>query len=171
MDDHRMTTAFRSTAAFAARTRSAAPAVERATFVTFSLGGRRFAVPVEAVERVLQTFGADMRKRTHVSHAGVDVPLADLALGLGLAGTPSDTSRVLVLNLPTGWLAAVVDEVHDVAVVDAAMISLAGRRNVTEESERVGDAGLPTGVQGMFVQRDHETLVLDVGRALGFRFT
>ena len=163
-------TPFRSTAAFASRARSTAPAVERATFVTFSLGGRRFAAPVETVERVLQV-GAELHGGTHVSYGAVDVPLVNLAASLGLVSRPSDASRVLILNLPTGWLAASVDEVHAVAVVDAAMISLAGRENGNVASARSGDDSLPPGVQGLFVLRDQETLVLDVGRALGFRFT
>ena len=161
---------FRSTAAFAARARNSAPAIERATFVTFSIGGRRLAAPVETVERVLQG-GAAVPQRAHVTYAGRDVPLVDLAAHLGLQRRPSESSRILVLKLPTGWLAAIVDEVHDVATVDAAMISLAGRGSARTENTSPGDDSVPPGVQGLFVQRDQETLVLDVGRALGFRFT
>ena len=163
-------TPFRSTAAFATRARSTAPAVERATFVTFSLGGRRFAAPVETVERVLQ-LPAEVHGGTHVSYSDIDVPLVNLAASLGLVSRLSDSSRVLILNLPAGWLATSVDEVHAVAVVDAAMISLAGRDNGSSASTRSGCDSLPPGVQGLFVLRDQETLVLDVGRALGFRFT
>lgn len=159
---------FRSTAAFATRTRNSAPAVERATFVTFTVDGRRFAAPVETVERVLPPPGS--LRSTHVPYGGVDVPLVDLAGSLGLAVHLSDTSRVLILKFPSGWLAALVDEVHDVAIVDAAMISLAGR-DTNGSGVRTTNDGLPAGVQGLFLQRDQETLVLDVGRVLGFRFS
>ena len=160
---------FRSTAAFASRARSAAPVVERATFVTFSLGGWRLAAPVETVERVLPCDNSVRDGGTHVSYGGVSVPLVDLAAKLGGALRHSDASRVLILKLPAGWLAAVVDEVHEVAVVDAALISTPSRRNSDESNDRAGESDLPPGVQGLFVQRDRETLVLDVGRALGFR--
>ncbi|MEO7520947.1 MAG: chemotaxis protein CheW [Gemmatimonas sp.] len=162
---------FRSTAAFASRARSAAPVVDRATFVTFSLGGRRLAAPVETVERVLPCDRCVRDGGSHVSYCGVDVPLVDLAAHIGGAVRHTDASRVLILKLPAGWLAAVVDEVHDVAVVDAAVISTPSRSPADESNDRGGEVDLPRWVQGMFVQRDRETLVLDVGRALGFRFS
>ena len=171
--------AFRSTAAFAARARSVAPAVERAAFVTFSIGGRRLAAPVETVERVLNLDSRAAHDATHVTYADRDVPLVDLASYLGLVRQPSASSRILILKLPSGWLAAAVDEVHDVAVVDAALISLAGRgaaragaaKADIAQANIASEDDLPPGVQGTFVQRDQRTLVLDVGRALGFRFS
>jgi len=126
---------------------------------------------VETVERVLQGKAVESSDATSVSYAGREVPLVDLAAHLGFARRPSESSRILVLNLPTGWLAAQVDEVHEVAIVDAAMISLAGRTSGGADGPRRSEDGLPPGVQGLFVQEAGETLVLDVGRALGFRFS
>jgi chemotaxis signal transduction protein len=159
---------FRSTSAFAARARRSAPAIERATFVCFMLGGRRFAAPVESVERVLRwnvidaNAEGDVPQVRTVSYARRDVPLADLAGHLGLEDRPSAASRVLILNVPTGWVAAVVDAVLDVATVDAAIITLVERSEAPD---------LPRGVRGMFIRQNQPLLVLDVGRALGFRFS
>ena len=150
---------FRSTAAFALRRRSSAPMVERATFVTFSLGGRRFAAAVEAVERVLR-WTAISADDAHVAYAGRDVPFADLAARLGVAQAPSAASRVLIVSMPAGWIAVVVDEVHEIATVDASRIATC----TAEEAA----AHVP-GARGRFVRQDQETLVLDIARALGFR--
>lgn len=157
---------FRSTAAFAARTRATAPAVERATFVTFSLGGRRFAAPVETVERVLRWSAVRPAGADHaegdlgtVSYAGRNVPLVDLAGALDLEYQPSASSRALVLTVPGGWLAAVVDDVHEIATVEAASIEPIAPDRVD----------LPAGVRGAFMRHDREMLVLDIVRALGAR--
>jgi chemotaxis signal transduction protein len=177
---------FRSTAAFALRARSKASAVERATFVTFSVGDHRFAAAVEAVERVLRwtahapaAVGADAGARTTVCYAGRDVPVVDFAERLGLVGRSSDASRVLVLNVANGWLAAVVDAVHDITTVDAASISVVAVAPVPgADAESRGAAAFATdfatafaGARGTFVRDGREILVLDVARALGFRFT
>jgi chemotaxis signal transduction protein len=169
---------FRSTAAFALRARSKASVVERATFVTFSVGGRRFAAAVESVERVLRgsvsgsggdaTGGA---MTTQVHYAGRAVPLVHFAERLGLDARPSASSRVLVLNVANGWLAAVVDAVHEIATVDAASISLAGISPALVADGTEGAIAACAGARGTFHRDGREVLVLDVARALGFRFS
>ena len=170
---------FQSTAAFATRARSTAASIERATFVTFSLGGRRFAAPVETVERVLRWTAVkqaclgrgDSDSTTHVPHAGRDVPFVDLAAHLALVYEPSSMSRVLVLGMPTGWLAAVVDAVHEIATVDAASIKLVGRAVADQgKAGREPDGSMPHGVRGIFMRHGHGTMVIDIARALGLRF-
>ena len=154
--------------------------MERATFVTFSVGGRRFAVAVESVERVLRWAPGDPRGgaaevTTHVDHAGREVPLVHFAERLGLTAHASPASRVLVLNVANGWLAAVVDAVHEITTVDAASISLVGiAPALVPAPVAAGTEGALTafaGARGTFKKDSREVLVLDVARALGFRFT
>lgn len=149
---------FRSTVAFAARTRSHAPAIERATFVTFSMAGRRFAAAVEAVVRVIRPAGES--GAPHVHHAGRDVPIADLAQALGVPSAPTSLTRVLITTVPGGWIGVAVDEVHEIATVDASGITAIDADDAA--------ATIP-GVRGRFMRKDVETFVLDVARALGFR--
>lgn len=155
---------FKSTLAFAARRRATAPAVERATFVTFSLGGLQLAAAVEAVERVLRpTSVAGMpgaSATSHVRYAERDVPFADLAGALGVEAVPSAASRVLVISLPAGWIAVRVDIVHEIATVDAANIA---------PVDRDAQSGRLSGARGTFERHEQEIVVLDVARALGFR--
>ena len=168
---------FRSTAAFALRARSKALAVERATFVTFSVGDARLAVAVESVERVLRWTSSGARgdeagaTSMHIRHAGREVPLVHFAARLGLVARPSAASRALVLNIANGWLAAVVDAVHEITTVDAASISLAGIAPALVADGTEGALPVCAGARGTFMKDGREVLVLDVARALGFRFT
>ncbi len=152
---------FRSTAVFSPRARASVIAVDRATLVIFSIGAHRFAVPVERVERVLR---ADIVERATgasdnaVSYAGRSLTLANLAASLGLVLTPSDRSRVLVFAERTGWVAAAVDGVHEVATIDAAIVApLASDGSQTY---------WPVGALGVFDRLEQRILVLDVTRAL-----
>jgi chemotaxis signal transduction protein len=169
---------FRSTAAFALRARSKAGAVERATFVTFSVGDQRFAMAVEAVERVLRwtadapSEGCGVANALGlVRYAGRDSPVVEFAERLGIAGRPSQSSRVLVLNVANGWLAAVADAVHDITTVDAASISVICSGPAFATSSTQSGAAAFAGVRGTFVRDGREILVLDVARALGVRFS
>ncbi len=161
---------FRTTAAFAARSRSQAPAIERATFVMFTIGGRRYAAAVEAVERVLRIGVGEQSPCSHVEYAGRRIPLADLAAALGASSshtaltqtvlTQTALTRVLVVTVPGGWIGVAVDEVHEIATVDAS--------GITPVDADEPAAALP-GVRGRFVRHDVVAFVLDVARALGFR--
>ena len=145
---------FRSTAAFSPRTRAPAVAVDRATFVIFSIGEHRFGVPVERAERVLRAdFALDS-----VTYSGRSLPLANLASALGLVLVPSIRSRVLVVAYAQSWIAAAVDAVHEVATIDASMVA-----------PLVYDGTptyLPVGARGIFMRQEQTVLVLDVARAL-----
>lgn len=151
---------FRSTAAFAMRSRAQTPAIERATFVTFSIGGRRFAAAVEAVERVLRIPGCDGASPEFVEYAAREVPLADLAGAIGEQSPQTALTRVLVVTVPGGWIGVPVDQVHEIATVDASAIM-----PVVQEDAA---AAIP-GVRGRFVRHDKDVLVVDIARALGFR--
>ncbi|MES2524925.1 MAG: chemotaxis protein CheW [Gemmatimonadota bacterium] len=178
---------FRSTTAYAARARSTAHAIERATFVTFTVGAYRFAAPVESIERVLRERAeavVTVDGVARVQYRGLAVPVVNLAAYLGEAGEPaapaktdpagarasSPSTRMLIVSLPTGWVAVAVDAVHEIATIDAAIITLVGHAPADPTQPAVRGALLP-GVRGMFIRQEQQTLVLDIGRALGFRFT
>jgi len=110
---------FKSTALFAVR-RRAVSAVERATFVCFSIGEHRLAGPVELIDRVLRPSTA----APSVIFEGRELPYADLAapLGLALGGGAVGLQRVLVAHVNDDWWALPVDAVHDVVSVDASEV-------------------------------------------------
>lgn len=110
---------FKSTALFAARRRTVS-AVERATFVCFSIGQHRLAGPVELIDRVLRP----STDTPGVSFEGRLLPYADLAtpLGLALGAGPAGLRRVLVAHVNDVWWALPVDAVHDVVSVDASEV-------------------------------------------------
>ena len=145
---------FRSTAAFSPRTRANVVAVDRATFVIFSIGERRFGVSVERVERVLR---ADFAHDS-VTYDGRSLTLANLASALGLALAPSLRSRVLVLSNGQSWIAAAVDAVHEVATIDASVVA-----PLVDDGTHTY---LPLGARGVFTRQEQTVLVLDVARAL-----
>jgi len=125
---------FRSTASFTRRTRTTT-VVERATFVLFSIGGKRFAAPVEVVDRVERPTAA-----MFAAHDGCRAPetglFLDIAAPLGVAlGTGEATSRrVLVVTLPHGACRIPVDAVHEVAAIDAALVLPLDRDDPSHES-------------------------------------
>lgn len=151
---------FRSTAAFAARSRAQAPAIERATFVTFDIGGRRFAAAVEAVERVLRVRAPEHESQQFIEYAARQVPLADLAGALGAPSPRTALTRVLVVTVPGGWIGVTVDGVQEIATVDAS--------GITPVDQDDAAAAIP-GVRGHFVRHGEAVLVVDIARALGFR--
>ena len=145
---------FRSTAAFSPRARVNIVAVDRATFVIFSIGGHRFGVSVERVERVLR---ADAAHDT-VLYGDRRLTLANLASALGLELAPSTRSRVLVFSDGNAWIAATVDVVHEVVTIDASMVATIAYDGT--------HTYLPVGARGVFTRQEQTVLVLDVARAL-----
>ena len=145
---------FRSTAAFSPRARASVVAVDRTTFVIFSIGGHRFAVSVERVERVLRDDGA----HDTVTYAGRSLPLANLASALGLALAPSMLSRVLIFSDGATWTAVGVDMVYEVATLDASAVAPLAYDGA--------HTYLPIGARGVFTRQEQSVLVLDVTRAL-----
>lgn len=148
---------FRSTAAFTLRSRLSAPMVDRATFVLFSLGGERFAAPVEAVERVLRPGSLPAELMTTVAHAGRQVPLLDIRTALGIA-TSTDRSagaRMLVFIVQQVWVAAEVDAVYEVATLDASLVR---RLPASRDDGRPW----PVGSRGLFTRHEQQVIVLDM---------
>lgn len=173
---------FRSTAAFTMRQRHTAPAIDRATFVIFSLGGQRYAAPAESVERVLRYAQSEAHALSLVEHNGRQVTVIDLrdvlqhasrelscdesghAPPMGGSPPPSRSmalgQRTLVFSVQDAWVAATVDAVYEVATIDATLV-----RPVEAESDLRTVA--PTAVvRGRFVRHDHHVLVLDLLRVV-----
>jgi chemotaxis signal transduction protein len=162
---------FRSTAALSVRQRRAAPAVDRATFVLFSLGAHRFAAPVTLVERVLRarpdhagstdTGAADANAAiadAHIAYAGRQVPVLDLRLAFGDGATrvsARGTRRLLIFSVQAVWIAAEVDDVQEVATIDASAVE-----SVPVEAAHV------VGARGHFHRHGHEVIVLDMLRVV-----
>ncbi|WP_396201622.1 chemotaxis protein CheW [Gemmatimonas sp.] len=145
---------FKSTAMFAVR-RRAVTAVERATFVCFSIGAHRLAGPVELIDRVLRpSTGAPS-----VTFEGRVLPYADLAspLGLVLGGGAVGLRRVLVAHVNDEWWALPVDAVHDVVSVDA--LEVLPLRADHPDAHR-------TGAIATFTRGERTVLVLDLVRLL-----
>jgi chemotaxis signal transduction protein len=145
---------FRSTAALSIRQRQAAPTIDRATFVLFSIGRHRFAAPVTLVERVLRGGVSD----AHVAYSGRQVPVVDLRLAFrDAAAGPSTlaTRRLLIFSVQEVWIAAEVDAVHEVATIDASAVEA-----LAVTAERV------VGARGRFQRHGHEVIVLDMLRVV-----
>ncbi|MBL0171900.1 MAG: chemotaxis protein CheW [Gemmatimonadaceae bacterium] len=165
---------FRSTAAFTLRQRQAVPAIDRATFVIFSLGGQRFAAPAEAVERVLREVPSGAGGQIVVEFGGRQVPALNLrqtlceAAGVrttGAAGPPHGEpialgQRTLVFSVRDVLVAAAVDAVYEVATIDAALVKPVNPETALQvvSSSHV--------IRGQFVRHDHNVLVLDMLRVV-----
>ncbi len=146
---------FRSTAALSIRQRQAAPTIDRATFVLFSLGPHRFAAPVTLVERVLR---GGVASDAHVAYSGRQVPVVDLRLAFrDTSAGPSTlaTRRSLIFSVQEVWIAAEVDAVHEVATIDASAVEA-----LPVTAERV------VGARGRFQRHGHEVIVLDMLRVV-----
>jgi chemotaxis signal transduction protein len=115
-----MTSPFRSLAGRASR-RRARPAVERSTFVVVGLGGARFALPVELVERVARLTPG----QRHVAMADQTLALTDVTAMLGItrARQAPAEGRVLVVRDGSRWWAVAVDAVFEVCAVETAVIA------------------------------------------------
>lgn len=166
---------FRSTAAFTMRHRQAAPIIDRATFVIFSLDGQRYAAPAESVERVLREAPSGEHGPPVVEHAGQQVPIIDFRAALGgtpplssraseagaaLGVHPSAGQRTLVFSVQDVWIAATVDAVYEVATIDAALV------RPLEPVVAFNESVTSRAVRGRFVRHDQEVQVLDMLRVV-----
>ncbi|MEQ1691394.1 MAG: chemotaxis protein CheW [Gemmatimonas sp.] len=164
---------FRSTAAFTMRHRQAAPIIDRATFVIFSLDGQRYAAPAESVERVLRQTPSGEHGARVVEHAGQQVPIIDFRAALGGATSsraseagsapdvrPAAGQRTLVFSVQDVWIAATVDAVYEVATIDAALV------RPLEPVVAFSESTMPRAVRGRFVRHDQEVQVLDMLRVV-----
>lgn len=91
--------------------------------------GRRVALParrISRLERFAEQAVEQTTDRSVVRHAGTFLPLVDLDDFLGGLTRPLGPGRVqaVVLSTPTGPIGLVVDEIVDVAMPDAAPVSI-----------------------------------------------
>ncbi len=98
--------------------------------VTFQLGLDLFAADVMVVERVLRYAPPSAVPDVPawivgvIEHRGRAVPVVDLRRRVELSDdTITPDTRILVFNTTSGWVAGVVDAVHEVAGVPAGTIS------------------------------------------------
>jgi purine-binding chemotaxis protein CheW len=139
---------------------------EAAQYVTLGIDREIFAVPVDAVQEIL-----DMREVTHLPHApayllgiidvrGRSVPVIDLRLKLGLPSVPATTdTRILVLDVSIEDRAAVVglvaDQVFEVTGLDAAQVEAPPDIGVRWRSDYIAGVGR---------RREAFVIVFDVAR-------
>ena len=132
--------------------------------VTFQLGLDLFAADVLSVERVLRytppNCVPDVPEWIQgvVEHRGKVIPVVDLRRRVELSDdsiTPE--TRILVLTTSEGWVGAIVDMVHEVAVVPASSVSPPPPlfRGLSAEF-----------VRGIAKVREQLVVVLDVERVL-----
>ena len=98
--------------------------------VVFQLGVDLFAADVLAVDRVLRYSPPNSVPDVPawvegvIEHRGEVIPVVDLRRRIELAETTiTPETRMLVLNTSTGWVGAIVDAVHEVAVVPIESMS------------------------------------------------
>jgi purine-binding chemotaxis protein CheW len=138
--------------------------IEQEKLVTFQLGSDMFAAEVFAVERVLRhtlpNSVPDVPDWIEgvIEYQGAVIPVIDMRRRMGLTAqeiTPE--TRTLVFVTQDGRIGAVVDAVHEVAVVPKTAISPppAMFRGLSSEF-----------VRGIAKVRDQLVVVLDVDRVL-----
>lgn len=98
--------------------------------VTFQLGLDLFAADVASVDRVVRYTPPSTVPDAPgwllgvVEHRGTIVPVVDLRRRVELSDdTITSDTRILILNTSNGWVGAIVDAVHEVAVVPATSVS------------------------------------------------
>lgn len=104
-------------------------AIERVQLVTFQVGEELFAADIFSVERVLRYTVPRVIPNVPAWLAGVldyggrAVPIIDLRARFELPPAADRThARILVFRAGEEWIGAVVDAVHAVSSIDAALI-------------------------------------------------
>ena len=138
--------------------------IEVVKLVTFALGSDLFAAEVFAVERALRHVQPNSVPDLPdwiagvIEYEGGVIPVVDMRKRMGLP--PADVThetRILVFVAQGGRIAAIVDEVHEVATIPKAAINPppAMFRGLSSEF-----------VRGIAKVRDQLVVILDVDRVL-----
>lgn len=132
--------------------------------VTFQLGVDLFAADVFSVERVLRYTPPNSVPDVPgwiegvLEHRGKVIPVVDMRRRIELADSDiTPETRTLVFSTSDGWVGAIVDAVHEVAVVPAASIAPPPKMFKGLASEFV---------RGIAKVREQLVVVLDVERVL-----
>lgn len=132
--------------------------------VTFQVGLDLFAADVFSVERVLRyappSNVPDVPEWIDgvTEHRGQVIPVVDMRRRIGLPVTDvTPDTRIVVLTTTEGWIAAIVDAVHEVASVPSTTVSAPPPlfRGLSAEF-----------VSGIAKVREELVVVLDVDRVL-----
>jgi purine-binding chemotaxis protein CheW len=132
--------------------------------VTFQLGMDLFAADVFSVERVLRYVPPSSVPDVPawiegvIEHRGKVIPLVDMRRRIELADASiTPETRTLVFTTSDGWVGAIVDAVHEVAVVPATSVAPPPPMFKGLKSEFV---------RGIAKVRDQLVVVLEVDRVL-----
>jgi len=132
--------------------------------VTFRLGDELFAADIFSVERVLRYEAPSSVPDVPgwidgvIEHRGKVIPVVDMRRRIELSDSSiTPETRTLVLTTTDGWVGAVVDAVHEVAVVPTSAVSAPPKmfRGLAAEF-----------VSGIAKVREQLVVVLDVDRVL-----
>lgn len=138
--------------------------VEVTRLVTFQLGADTFAAEVFAVERVVRHVQPNAVPDVPewiegvIEYEGTVIPVVDMRRRMGLPSADlTPETRILVFVTQHGRIGAIVDEVHEVAVVPVASINPPPPmfRGLAAEF-----------VRGVAKVRDQLVVMLDVDRVL-----
>lgn len=141
-----------------------APSVPKVQLVTFRVGDGTYAADVFSVERVLRyeapraIVNAPLWLVGSIDYAGRAVPVIDLHARLDVPAAPSGgRARIVIFSVAGASVAAVVDDVHEVAtVIESAL-----------EDPPSGDPALAhEHVRKVLRRDDGVTVILDVARLL-----
>ncbi len=134
------------------------------TLVTFQLGVDLFAADVFSVERVLRYEAPSSVPDVPgwidgvLEHRGKVIPVVDMRRRIELTDTSiTPETRTLVFTTADGWVGAVVDAVHEVAVVPSASVAAPPKMFKGLAAEFV---------RGIAKVREQLVVVLDVDRVL-----
>jgi purine-binding chemotaxis protein CheW len=93
--------------------------------VVFTLGGERYALPIERVQEVLRhahprPVGSEVPSVAGVIELrGKVVPVCDIAARVGARASRSDQQKIVIVDLPGGQAGVLVDAVDEVVTVPA----------------------------------------------------
>lgn len=97
--------------------------------VRFRVGQERFAVDILRVQEINRMMSLTQMPQSPPGVCGVInlrgriVPVLDFRTRMGLEATePSDTSRIIVVDIRGSTLGFIVDEVHEVLQIDPAIV-------------------------------------------------
>jgi purine-binding chemotaxis protein CheW len=125
-------------------------------YVVFTLAGAFYAIPVNLVREVLRMPtitplpDAPGFIAGAISVRGRVLAVVDLHVRFGLAPPPAPTSqRVLVVQIPEGWVGLIVDGVEEVRAIDADAIEPVPLHEVMPNSPHL--AGIIRGPEGLIL--------------------
>ncbi len=137
-------------------------------FLTFRLGAEEYAIDILRVQEIrsyeplTRIANAPAFVKGVVNLRGVIVPIVDLRLKLGCASAEcNDTTAVIVLNVDSRVIGAVVDSVSDVMNLPAEVIKPAPQMSSCDEASFITGIGAikSEGGERMLILMDIQALI------------